>query len=190
MHSTDRGQEDLWIAASQKGEAQAFNRLVVKWERNIYNLGFRILRDREEAAEAAQEIFLLAFRNIRRFRRDARFSTWLYRIAINYCLTRLSQQPPGIHISLDSGCEEIPLLKSQLNKSPDVDLLQTEQRSRVMGALAHLSSEQRIVIELKFFQEQTFEDIAGILQIPVSTVKSRLYSGLEMLKTRLSSKPD
>jgi RNA polymerase sigma-70 factor, ECF subfamily len=190
MLSSDRGQEDLWIAASQKGDAQAFNNLVLKWEKNIYNLGLRVLQDREEAAEAAQEIFLLAFRNIRRFRRDARFSTWLYRIAINCCLTRLSQRPPGIKVSLDSELKQIPLLMLQLTQSPDADLLRAERHSSVMAALSRLSPEQQAVIELKFFQEQTFDDIAAILQIPVGTVKSRLYSGLEILKTKLRSQID
>ena len=69
--SSDQSQENSWISESQRGNAQAFNRLVLKWEKSVYNLAFRMLRDREEAAEATQEVFLLAFKNIRRFRRDS-----------------------------------------------------------------------------------------------------------------------
>jgi len=70
-------QETAWVAASQRGDSLAFNRLVLKWERTVFNIALRMLQDREEPAEAAQEIFLLAFKNIRRFRQDSRFSTWI-----------------------------------------------------------------------------------------------------------------
>ena len=86
--------------ASQRGDAVSFNRLVLKWERPIYNLSLRMLRDADEAAEATQEVFLLAFKGIRRFRLDAQFSTWLYRIAANHCTSRLRKRPPGVHLSL------------------------------------------------------------------------------------------
>ena len=99
--SADQAQENSWVSASQRGDAQSFNRLVLKWEKPVYNLALRMLHDREEAAEATQEIFLLAFKSIRRFRRDSKFSTWLYRIAINHCVTRVRQTPAGIHLSLD-----------------------------------------------------------------------------------------
>ncbi|HYK88214.1 MAG TPA: sigma factor, partial [Acidobacteriota bacterium] len=99
--SADSGQESIWIAASQCGDGVAFNRLVLRWEKSIYNLGLRMLQDPDEAAEASQEVFLAAFRNIRRFRQDAKFSTWLFRIAVNHCITRLRRRPPGVHYSLD-----------------------------------------------------------------------------------------
>src|SRR5512143_2773319 len=97
--SSDQSQESVWISESQRGNAQAFNRLVLKWEKLVFNLAFRMLQNREEASEATQEIFLQAFKGIRRFRQDARFSTWLYRIALNYCSNHLKQRPPGIHLS-------------------------------------------------------------------------------------------
>ena len=77
-------QESAWVSASQRGDALCFNRLVLKWEKPIYNLCLRMLLDQDEAAESAQEVFCSAFKNIQRFRRDARFSTWLYRIAVNH----------------------------------------------------------------------------------------------------------
>ncbi len=186
----DKSQEVAWIAESQRGSAQAFNRLVLRWEKLIYNLAFRMLKDREEAAEATQEIFLQAFRSIGRFRRDARFSTWIYRIAINYCSTHLKQRPPGIHLSLDDDssasnpAEILTVVASQTE-----ELLRSEKKLRLLGALSRLQPEQQAIIELKFFQELTFEEIAGVLDIPLSTIKSRLYSGLEMLKNRLGN-PD
>ena len=187
--SPDHAQEKAWIAASQRGDAMAFNRLVLKWERTVYNVGMRMLQDRDDAAEAAQEIFLLAYQNIRRFRQDARFSTWLYRIAINHCISRARRRPPGTHVALDSGSPGAPPpAQLRVTETQEGELLREESRNRVMSALAFLPPEQRAVVELKFFQELTFEDIAAVLQIPLSTVKSRLYAGLDLLKVRLGGR--
>jgi RNA polymerase sigma-70 factor (ECF subfamily) len=184
--ASDHSQEAIWISDSQRGNAQAFNRLVLKWEKLVYNLALRMLKDREEAAEATQEIFLQAFKGIRRFRQDSRFSTWIYRIALNYCSNCLKQRPPGIHVSLDDDssrsnpAETLTVVESQTG-----ELLRSENKRRVLGALARLLPEQQAVIELKFFQELTFDEIAEVLDVPLSTIKSRLYAGLEMLKVRL-----
>lgn len=175
------------MSASQQGDIPSFNRLVLKWEKTVYNMALRILQDREEAAEATQEIFLLAFTNIRRFRRDSSFSTWLYRIALNHCATRARQQPRGVHLSLDDEKAALGSIRQlRVAESQASQLLRSEQHRRVMAALSHLQPDQQAVIELKFFQEMTFEEIAAVLEIPLSTIKSRLYAGLEMLRTRLS----
>jgi len=184
--NAESSQEALWVAASQRGDVVSFNRLVLKWERPIYNLALRILRDADEAAEATQEVFLLAFKGIRRFRLDAQFSTWLYRIAANHCTSRLRKRPPGVHLSLD-GSEEGSAVGQTLAAldCPERDFFRQETDHRVHNALEHLQPEQRIIVELKFFQELTFEEIALIVEAPLSTVKSRLYHGLEILKIRL-----
>jgi len=184
--SSDQSQENSWIAESRRGNSQAFNRLVLKWERSVYNLAFRILRNREEAAEATQDVFLLAYKNIRQFRLGSRFSTWLFKIALNHCITRLRQRPPGVHLSLDDdSAASHPAELLAVNGSQHGELLRLEQRRKVLEALSHLLPEQQEVIELKFYQELTFEEIAEVLGAPLSTIKSRLYSGLEMMKVRL-----
>jgi RNA polymerase sigma-70 factor, ECF subfamily len=182
----EKTQETAWVLASQRGDTVAFNRLVLKWEKPIYNLCLRMLRDSDEAAEATQEVFLLAFKSVRRFRLHSQFSTWLYRIAANYCTSRLRKRPAGVHLSLD-GSEEGMHLRHNLpaSGSHERDFLQAESDCRIRSALEFLQPEQRIVVELKFFQNLTFEEIAGILETPLSTVKSRLYHGLESLKERL-----
>jgi len=185
----DPDQENFWIAASQRGDTRAFNRLVLKWEKTVYNVALRMLRDREEAAEATQEAFLMAFRSIRRLRRDSKFSTWIYRIVLNHCLTRVKQRPPGTYLSLeDASAVESPAPQLRIAETQVSELMQMEQRNRVWAALLHLPVDQQAVIELKYFQEMTFEEIAAVLEVPLSTIKSRLYSGLEILKIRLGSK--
>lgn len=184
--SSGKSQEDMWVAASRKGDVQSFNRLVLKWEKTVYNIALRLLQDREEAAEATQDIFLHAYRNIQRFRRDARFSTWIYRIAMNHCITCLRRRPPGIHQSLDGGGFEESAVQLQVSHTQIDSIIHSEQQRRIYTALSHLAPEQRAAIELKFFQGMTFGDIAAVLETPLSTVKSRIYSGLEILKVRLA----
>ncbi len=186
LNAAESGQEGIWIAASRQGDCLAFNRLVLHWEKAMYNLALRMLQDPDEAAEATQETFLSAFRNIRHFRQDAKFSTWLYRIAVNHCISRLRRRPPGVHYSLDDERQEQPLAsRLPACESHEKDFMLEEDRRRVRLALDHLPPDQKAVVELKFFQDLTFEEIALALQEPLSTVKSRLYSGLEILKVRL-----
>jgi RNA polymerase sigma-70 factor (ECF subfamily) len=179
-------QEAMWIAASKTGDAASFNHLVLKWERPIYNLALRMLQDADEAAETTQEVFLRAFRSIRGFRAESAFSTWLYRIAANQCATRLRQRPSQAHYSMDDE-ETMRSLAGSLprRESHEGDLLVDEARRQVHGALAQLPAEQRLAVELKFFEELTFDEIALVVEAPVSTVKSRFYSGLDTLKNRL-----
>lgn len=184
----DPEQDSIWVSTSQKGDTAAFNHLVLKWEKNIYNIALRMLRDPDEAAEATQEAFFLAFKNIRRFRNDSKFSTWLYRIVLNHCLTCVRKRPPATHLPIDSPNNETNTIRHlKTTETPDGNLLRLEQQNIVLAALMHLPPEQQAVIELKFFQELTFEEIAVILNTPLSTIKSRLYSGLEILKARLGN---
>lgn len=181
-------QETAWIEATRRGDSAAFNRLVLKWERPIYNLVLRMLGNREDAAETTQEIFLAVFRNIASFKRRARFSTWLYRIAVNHCLTRLRRRPPLMQ-TLDGEEGRLSPLRDRLGSLNDQDeaVLRNERRRIVRRSLSDLSPEQRAVVELKFFQEETFLSISEILDVPESTIKSRLYTALDVLKECLGT---
>lgn len=181
-------QEFAWIDATRRGDQAAFNRLVLKRERQVYNLVLRMLGNREDAAETTQEVFLAAFRNITRFKRQARFSTWLYRIAVNHCLTRLRRRPPLIG-TLDEEDEHSVPVRERLGTRghQDEDVLRLERCRMVRASLAALSPEQRAVVELKFFQEETFLSISETLSVPESTVKSRFYAALDVLKRCLGA---
>jgi len=177
--------ESALVAASRKGSARAFNELVLRWEGPVYNLSLRMLGDPEEAAEATQETFLSAYRGLSRFRGRSRFSTWLYRIASNRCLTRLRQRPDVAGLSLDAG----PVGRAGAllaGDPPEAELLQRERRLRVRRALATLAPDQRIVVELKVYRDRTFDQIAEILDLPASTVKTRFYAGLQLLERKLA----
>jgi len=187
VEAVDSGQESAWVTSSQGGDVVSFNRLVLKLEKKIFNLSLRVLRDPNEAADATQEVFLVAFKRIRQFRQDSSFATWLYRIAVNHCTNRLQRRPEGVHFSLDSS-EDGQALRKNLatEESQEETLIFAETQRRVRNALEFLPPEQRVVMELRFFQELKFEQIAEIVEAPLSTVKSRFYTGLEVLKIRLA----
>lgn len=184
--SLEEIQEISWIEASQAGDLMAFNRLVLRWEHKIYNLTLRMLQNQDDAAETTQDIFLAAFRSIKRFQRKSQFSTWLYRIAVNHCLTRLRRRPP-MHYSIDESENENFGQDLQMKQPQEDVVLRSERQKKILDSLSFLPSDQRVVIELKFYQEETFDQIAGILDVPTSTVKSRFYSALDHLKSRLGS---
>lgn len=184
----ERTQEMAWLAASQQGDTRAFNQLVLRWEKPIYSLACRMLQDPEEAREATQEIFLAAYNAIGRFRLEARFSSWLYRIASNHCISRLRKRPAGLHQPLPEDDPEWPRPtppQLQVGAVHEAELLAGESRRQVRSALALINPDQRLVVELKFYQELTFEQIAEIAGCPLSTVKTRFYAGLAAMKMQL-----
>lgn len=179
-------QERIWIEAAKQGDPRAFNRLVLKWEQRVFNTALRMLHNRDDAAETTQEVFLAAYRNIGRFKQEARFSTWLYRIAINRSISRLRKRPTADQSLPESG--ENPGIEARIaiDGSQEQALYHAEKQQLIRRSLSALGEDQRAVVELKFFQEMTFEEIAAVVDAPVSTVKSRFYTALDILKGRLS----
>lgn len=182
--------DDHLIARTLAGETEAFSILVRRWERPIYSLTLRMLGRDEDARDACQEAFLAAFRNLSKFRGDAKFSSWMYRIALNACHTRLrsSNGCGGVSYSLDEEDEHgrrLDVADTSLEDMPEQ--MHREERSHlVRRALQALPPEMRQVIVMKEYEEMTFAEIAEVLGIPVSTVKSRLYTGLQQMRLRLN----
>jgi RNA polymerase sigma-70 factor (ECF subfamily) len=190
LSSDRRRGNDLEMSDSQiiertlGGEPEAFNVLVHRWERQIYGLTLRMLGRDEEAKDATQETFLSAYRNLSKFRGEAKFSSWIYRIALNICNTKLRSRSKST-ISIEEQWEasgfEIPADTEDLSGN-----LQREQiADHVRRALQGLPAEMRQVIIMKEYEGLKFSEIAEILGIPLSTVKTRMYTGLSELRKRL-----
>jgi len=175
--------EDL-VAAFQGGDWSAFDVLVARWERKIRGAIFRIMGSEEESRDLCQEAFLKAFRSLHGFKGEARFSSWLYQIALNLCRDRLRRKRGKAFVSLD-GLEEDGGLPQGGGLSPYELAERGALFSLVREALGTLPDEQREVIVLKEYEELTFLEIAEILDVPLSTVKTRLYRGLVNLRGRL-----
>ena len=178
-----RSDEEL-VEACQAGEASAFDVLVARWEDRIRGAAFRFLGSEEEARDAAQEAFLRAYQAIGGFKREARFSSWLYQIATNLCRDRLRRRMTRATVSLEA-LEEAGPVMVETRPGAHERLLERDLAQAVRRAVHALPEEQREVVILKEYQELTFLEIAQALDVPVSTVKTRLYRGLGQLRLRL-----
>lgn len=180
--------DDQLIARTLAGESDPFNVLVRRWERQIYGLALRMLGREEDARDVCQETFLAAYRNLRSFRREAKFSSWLYRIALNACHSRLRRNGAATEQSLDAEDETGRRMELADHTAENVsDRLHRDQRvGLVRRALQALPSEMRQVIVMKEYEELTFAEIADVLELPVSTVKTRLYTGLQLMRAKLA----
>jgi RNA polymerase sigma-70 factor (ECF subfamily) len=166
------------------GEPDAFNMLVRRWERQIYGLTLRMLGRDEEARDATQETFLSAYRNLSKFRGEAKFSSWIYRIALNICNTRLRGRARNV-ISLDEQREATGFELAADTEDLGNHIQQEQVTRAVRRALQGLPAEMRQVIVMKEYEGLKFAEIADILGLPVSTVKTRMYTGLSELRKRL-----
>lgn len=172
------------------GESDAFGILVRRWERPIYSLAVRMLGREEDAHDICQETFLSAFRNLASFRGEAKFSSWLYRIAINCCHSKMRRHADKADVSIEEQVEEFGLEPSDLSADVAEQVHQREMAVIVRRALAALPPEMRQVIIMKEYEDLKFHEIAEILDIPVSTVKTRLYTGLTYMRKRLERMKD
>ena len=174
------------VARSMGGDLDSFNQLVLRWERPIYALAYRVIGREEDARDVAQETFLRAFRALSGFKGQAKFSSWLYRITLNLCRdwirkerrTPVSQAPEGM---------DIIELAGEATPSESIEqLVGRNQLSRAVSrAMAALPEEQRTAIILKEYHGLTFQEIADMLDCPLSTVKTRLYQGLSVVRKQL-----
>jgi len=185
-HHVAWSDEEL-VSRSIGGDHDSFNQLVLRWERPIYALAYRVIGREEDARDVCQETFLRAFRALNGFRGQAKFSSWLYRIALNLCRdwVRRERRTPVVQAP-----EEIEVLELSAIQEPTVsieDLVARRELTRVVErAMARLPEEQRTAIILKEYHELTFQEIADLVGCPLSTVKTRLYQGLAVLRRELA----
>jgi RNA polymerase sigma-70 factor (ECF subfamily) len=179
-----RSDEQL-VEACLGGEVAAFDILVARWQRKIRGVAYRVVRSEEEAQDICQEAFLKAFRGLNSFKGESRFSSWLYQIAINLSRDRLRRRKTRNWVSLDDVDEGSPSgsLRRPAEGERFVEALELQEL--VATAVSELPEEQREAVILKEYQGLTFPEIAEIQGVPISTVKTRLYRGLSVLRERL-----
>jgi RNA polymerase sigma-70 factor (ECF subfamily) len=159
------------IRKACRGDVEGYNLLISRWEKRVYNYLLRMVANREDALDLTQDVFLKAYQNLRKLDDPARFPAWLFRIAHNeaYSMFR-SQKPETAVMPEDRAADVFPI----------------ELSLAVSSALERLSPEQREAVVLKIYQGFKFDEMAAILGCPVSTVKSRLYTALDLLKAELA----
>jgi RNA polymerase sigma-70 factor (ECF subfamily) len=174
------------VARSMGGDVESFNQLVLRWERPIYALAYRVIGREEDARDVVQETFLRAFRSIGGFKGQAKFSSWLYRIALNLCRDWIRKQRRTPVFQAPEGVDVIEMAAEQGPTESIEDLVGRNLQSRaVAAAMNALSDDQRTAIILKEYQGLTFQEIADLLGCPLSTVKTRLYQALIVLRREM-----
>jgi RNA polymerase sigma-70 factor (ECF subfamily) len=162
---------------------------VLRWERPIYALAYRVIGREEDARDVCQETFLRAFRALGGFRGQAKFSSWLYRIALNLCRDWVRRQRRTPVVQLPEDVDVMELAVSREPTEPIEDLVARHDLTRLVEkAMARLPEEQRTAIILKEYHGLTFQEIADLVGCPLSTVKTRLYQGLTVLRRDLNHK--
>lgn len=168
------------------GDAEAFGEIVRRWERRIFALAYGMLGREEDARDACQETFLAAWRNLRGFRGEAKVSSWLHRIAVNQCITRQRRAKVRGETALEDETEaDGASFSVPAHESPAHAAESHQTTATIRRAVNALPTELRQVIVMKEFEELTFQQIAEALDLPLSTVKSRLYTALRQLRMRL-----
>lgn len=173
------------IRRFRDGESHAFNGLAGRWHRRLYNFILRQVGDREEGHDLCQKVLIKAHRNLRRLRDPEKFSTWIYQIAVNTCRDELRKRRRHPTISLESlehGDDSRPAGMVDISQRTDTAIRECELRDLLNRALQCIPQDQRIVVVMKEYEHLKFTEIAAILKLPVNTVKSRLYYGLNNLR--------
>jgi len=159
------------------GDKNAFEGLVLENQKNVYNLALKMTRNEEDALDVSQEAFVKAYRQLRNFRGDSRFSVWLYRLTYNLCIDFLRRKPKTNPVSLsyddDSG-DIAPLEIPDLRSLPEDSTIRSELRKTISDSINELPLKHREVIVMREISDMSYDDIATTLKINVGTVKSRL----------------
>jgi RNA polymerase sigma-70 factor (ECF subfamily) len=172
------------VKASQYGDQDAFAFLVQRHQRRVFNMVLRMLQDYEEASEITQEAFLAAWLGLPSFRGEARFATWLYRIAYNCALKQLERRKR--ERSLQAAIEAEQILEEVNKQKQAEDILELRAwQAMVREQMEELPTKYRSVLILRHLQEMTYEEMADILTMPIGTIKTHLFRVRNLLKERL-----
>ena len=174
--------EEALVKAAQRGDEDAFEELVRRYEKKVYALSLRLCGNSEDAQEAAQEAFLSAWQGLKFFRGEASFSTWLYRLTSNAAIDLLRRRKAPA-LSLED--EEAPIDLPDPGPTPEEAAERRELRQAIEAGLAALSVEHRQVLVLREMHQLSYEEIADVLALDVGTVKSRISRGRKKLRNFL-----
>jgi RNA polymerase sigma-70 factor (ECF subfamily) len=177
------------IAAAQRGDKAAFTQIVAEFQTPVYNLAYRMLGNRNDAEDAAQETFLRAYAQLKTYDPGQSFGTWLLSVAAHYCIDRLRRRKfQWLSFDDPRWDESAPSLISDL-PSPEASALTKEREQEVQRALQKLAPQYRMVLVLKYWNDMSLEEISSITGDNVGTVKVKLFRARQMLGKQLRAAP-
>jgi RNA polymerase sigma-70 factor (ECF subfamily) len=173
---------------SRGGDRRAFAELVDLYKDKIYHLGYRMLNQRQEAEDVVQETFLRVYTNLERYDENQKFSTWIYRIATNLCIDRLRKRKPSLSLDAElsdgEGTDWHAMLASD-EASPETEIILSETQQNIRDAIQTLPTKYKSVVVLRYLHDMSLQEISDILEMPVTTVKTRVHRGREFLRKKL-----
>jgi RNA polymerase sigma-70 factor (ECF subfamily) len=180
--------DEILVAKCQEGDKQAFELLIKKYQRRIFHLIYRITQDPAVVESLAQDVFLKAYRSISSFRGSSRFYTWLYRIAVNTSLSYIKKESVGENrekrVDFDLHASNLAV-DSMRVEDPEELLMRKEFFSHLVGSLRRLPEELRTAVVLREFTGLNYEEIAEVMEIPLGTVRSRIFLARSRLREML-----
>lgn len=191
MSSVDAQLADLderaLVEACLAGRSGAFDLIVERHRRSVYQLCYRFVSNHEDASDLSQEVFLRAYRGLRNFRGQSSIATWLYRIGVNVCLNRVSTKVPASEPLGDRQLER--QFVDRRAESPSDAVLRAERSARVRAAIAQLPRKQRATLILRTYHEMSHQEIADVLGSSIGAVKANFFHALGSLKKLLGDEP-
>jgi RNA polymerase sigma-70 factor, ECF subfamily len=173
-----------------KGDQSAFAELVELYKDKVFQICYRMLGNRHEAEDIAQEAFIRAYVNIETFNQNRKFSTWLFRIATNLCIDRIRKKKPDYYLDAEVAGTEGLTMYSQVAadvQMPEDEVENMELQETIQKEISKLPEKYRSVIVLKYIEELPLQEISEILDMPLGTVKTRVHRGREALRKQLKS---
>ncbi|TCP57861.1 RNA polymerase sigma (SigW) subunit [Tumebacillus sp. BK434] len=180
--------EQRIVKRAQKGDRLAFAELVELYKDKLFNLGYRMLGNPQEAEDIAQEAFLRAYAHLNKYNANHKFSTWIYRIATNLCIDRIRKKKADYSLDAEVDGIEGGDMYSRLKApgdTPEQEAVRNEARQEVQAAIEALPDNYRTAVILKYMHDLSLQEISEILEVPVSTVKTRIHRGREALRACL-----
>lgn len=171
-----------------KGDQNAFSQLVDLYQEKLYHMAYRMLSNRQEAEDVVQDTFLRVYNNLEKYDDTMKFSTWIYRIATNLCIDRLRKRKPIYSLDAESsdyeGLDGYSMIPSD-NRTPESELLISETQRIIHQAIDTLPPKYKSVMILRYIHELSLQEVGEVLDMPVTTIKTRVHRGREFLRKKL-----
>jgi len=182
------------VERAKSGEVEAFEQLILNCQKKVFNIAYRMIGNYDDANELAQEVFLRAFRSMKKFKGDALFSTWIYKVTVNVCLDEIRKRKKKIVVSLD---QEIEIKDGEVKRqipdnapTPDIELETKELKNAVNESIQQLPDDYKSIIVLRDIQGFSYFEISKIVNCPEGTVKSRISRARKALKEILLARKE
>lgn len=187
IQETDR----ILINDALEGDQRAYDVLIKKYRGSVYNLVYRMIENRQEAEDIVQETFIKAFNALKTFNEEFAFSTWLFKIATNNCIDTLRKRKLQTY-SLDTPVQtkdgEVSRDFADERYSPEQSTISSESTSIILDSVESLPKKYQLVINMRHKEDRSYEEISELLEIPIGTVKARIFRAREILKRKLKER--